>query len=244
MLRLRPADQRGRADHGWLETRHTFSFGSYADPQHARFRVLRVMNEDWIAPGHGFGLHPHRDMEILTYVLEGELAHEDSLGSRGLLRAGELQRMTAGSGISHSESNPSPTQAVHLYQIWLLPRERGLPPSYEQRSFPRHERLNRWQLVAGPRGPGDALVIEQDACVYLAELTAGDALDYALAADRHAWLQVLRGQVELRGNDKPHAPGELGGQMLHAGDGAALSDERAFQLTAAAPAEVMLCDLP
>lgn len=232
MIRLRPANQRGQADHGWLDTRHTFSFGSYSDPQHTRFRVLRVMNEDWIAPGHGFGMHPHQDMEILTYVLEGELAHEDSLGSRGLLRAGELQRMTAGTGILHSESNPSTEQVVHLYQVWLLPQERGLPPSYEQRGFPRSERHNRWQLVAGPLGTSDALVIAQDARVYLAELEPGRALDFTLANGRHAWLQVLRGQVEL------------GSQPLQTGDGAAISDEDALALTTATQAEVMLLDLP
>jgi redox-sensitive bicupin YhaK (pirin superfamily) len=195
------------------------------------FRALRVMNEDWVKPGAGFGAHPHRDMEIVTYVLDGVLEHRDSLGSGGAIRPGELQRMTAGTGIVHSEANPSPTETVHLYQIWLLPEREGLEPSYEQRAIPAAERRNRLGLVASPDGREGSLTIRQDALLYLGTLDAGREVSLSLPAGRHAWLQVLRGGVQLDG------------LPLTAGDGAAVSDEPTLSIGADGPSEVLLFDL-
>jgi redox-sensitive bicupin YhaK (pirin superfamily) len=231
MLTLRKAADRGHFDHGWLDTYHTFSFADYYDPQHTGFRALVVMNEDRIAAGRGFGMHGHRDMEIVTLVLSGALEHRDSLGHGEVLRPGELQRMSAGTGIRHSEFNPSATEAVHLYQIWLSPREPGLPPSYEQRALPVGERENRWQLAASPFGSDGALTIHQDARILLANLAAGGTLTYDLPAGRHAWLQVLRGAIELNG------------QALATSDGVAISDETHLAISAQEPAELMLFDL-
>lgn len=231
MIAIRKAEERGHLEHGWLDTYHTFSFTDYYDPAHIHFRTLRVMNEDRIAPGQGFGTHPHRDMEIVTYVLEGALEHKDSMGNGEVLRAGEFQHMTAGRGITHSEFNPSPTEPVHLYQIWILPTEKGLEPGYDQKRFAPEERENQWQLVASPEAESGALVIHQDARIYLANLTAGGNLDYAIDPSRHVWLQVLRGSVKL------------GEQTLAAGDGVALSDEPALVLQTDDIAEVMLFDL-
>lgn len=234
MKSLRRSDERGFADHGWLKTYHTFSFADYRDPQHVHFRALRVMNEDWVAPGQGFGEHPHRVMEIVTYVLEGQLEHRDSMGNGEVLRTGEFQRMSAGSGITHSEFNPSPTEPVHLYQIWLFPAEKGIEPSYQQRPFPPSGRQGRWQLVAAPHGEDGAdgpLTIHQDASIYLANLTAGASLDRQIAAGRHAWLQVLRGDAQVEAHS------------LAAGDGLAISDETAFQVSSREGAELMLFDL-
>jgi quercetin 2,3-dioxygenase len=231
MIRHRKSDERGHFDHGWLQTYHTFSFSRYYDPRHMGFRSLRVMNEDWIAPGQGFGTHGHDNMEIVTYVLEGALAHRDSLGSGDVLHPGEFQRMTAGTGISHSEFNASPTDPVHLYQIWLLPEREGLEPSYEQKAFPRGEQNGRLRLVASPDGHDGSLTIRQDARIYLGSLDQDQELTYALANQRHAWLQVLRGKVALAGVD------------LSAGDGAAVSEESALAIRANAPSEVMLFDL-
>jgi quercetin 2,3-dioxygenase len=231
MLTLRKSSDRGHFNHGWLDTYHTFSFGDYYDQEQMGFRALRVMNEDRIAPGAGFGMHGHRDMEIVTYVLSGALAHKDSLGHEEVLRPGEFQRMTAGRGIRHSEFNPSQTEPVHLYQIWLLPREGGLTPSYEQKAFDPAGRDGRWQLVASPTGADGSLVIQQDARIYLAVLQPDQTLDFDLATGRHAWLQVLRGSVEL--NDA----------ALATGDGAAVSDEPRLFVRAAPPAELMLFDL-
>ncbi len=231
MIRIRKSDERGHFDHGWLQTYHTFSFSRYYDPRHMSFRSLRVMNEDWIAPGQGFGTHGHEDMEIVTYVLEGALAHRDSLGSGDVLRPGELQRMTAGTGISHSEFNASQTEPAHLYQIWLLPEREGLEPSYEQKAFSQDERHDRLRLVASPDGRDGALTIRQDARLYLGSLEQNRELVYALPADRHAWLQVLRGSVEFNGF------------ALSAGDGAAVSDETALTVRAQSLAEVLLFDL-
>lgn len=231
MIQIRKASDRGAADHGWLRTFHTFSFGSYHDRNHMSFRSLRVMNEDWVAPGQGFGTHPHHDMEIVTYVLEGALEHRDSMGNGEVLNPGEFQRMTAGTGITHSEFNPSDSQPVHLYQIWLLPERKGLEPSYEQKRFPKEERHNRWQLVASRDAANGALRIHQDARIYLAELDAGQQLSHALETGRHAWLQVLRGAVTLDGH--PFATS----------DGAAISDESELAIEATEPAELMLFDL-
>lgn len=231
MITVRKSNERGHANHGWLDTYHTFSFATYRDPAHMRFRSLRVMNEDWIAPGQGFGRHPHADMEIITYVLEGQLEHQDSMGNGSVLRAGDFQRMSAGTGIEHSEFNPSADEPVHLYQIWLYPRERGHQPSYEDRTFDPAEKQDRLRLVASSDGRDDSLTIHQDADVYLASLAAGKEVSHELKPGRHAWLQVLRGNVHVAGH------------KLAAGDGAAISDEAAVQLTAVDRAEVMLFDL-
>jgi quercetin 2,3-dioxygenase len=232
MFRVRRAEERGHADHGWLDSRHTFSFADYDDPDHRGFRVLRVINEDRVRPGAGFGAHGHRDMEILSYVLAGALEHKDSLGNGSVLRPGEFQCMTAGSGVRHSEFNPSPEDPVHFYQVWILPERAGLPPSYEQRAFAPEDRAGRWQLVAAPPGATGALVIHQDARVYLASLATGRALSADFAAGRHGWLQVLAGECQS---------GDL---ALSAGDGLAISDESRLELTAVATAELMLFDLP
>lgn len=233
MVTIRRGSERGHLDHGWLNTYHTFSFGDFYDPSHMRYRVLRVMNEDWIAPGTGFGRHPHRDMEILTYVLEGGVRHADSTGGGGVIHAGEWQHMTAGSGIEHSEANASATEPVHLYQIWLFPDRRGHTPGYSQRTFDPAGRRDRWQLIAAPNGPDGTFPIHQDARVLLADVRPGQSLDYTLAADRGAWLQVLRGTVRL------------GDDTLNAGDGAAIEDTSSLNVTAGPPgAELLLFDLP
>jgi len=232
MISVRKSADRGSFDHGWLKTHHTFSFAGYHDPRHVRFRALRVINEDWIGPGRGFGEHPHENMEILTYVLEGALAHRDSLGTGSVIRPGELQRMSAGTGITHSEANPSESEPVHLYQIWLFPDRHGHAPSYEQRAFPEAERLNRLRLVASPDGEDGSLTIHQDARLYLGALEPGKSVAHPIAAGRHAWLQVARGEVSLNG------------VTLGEGDGAAVNDESLLSIaTSDAPAEVLLFDL-
>jgi redox-sensitive bicupin YhaK (pirin superfamily) len=231
MFTVRRSNDRGHANHGWLDTYHTFSFSTYQDPAHIRFRSLRVMNEDRVAPGQGFGTHPHADMEIVTYVLSGALEHRDSMGNGEVLRPGEFQRMTAGTGITHSEFNPSKTEPVHLYQIWLYPERKGLTPSYEQRRFDAAGRSNRWRLVASRDATDGSLTIHQDARIYLADLAAGAELTHRLEAGRHAWLQVLRGDVVVAG------------ERLQAGDGLAVSEEQALVLTGGTAAEVMLFDL-
>ena len=231
MIRIRNSTDRGHYEHGWLNTYHSFSFGDYHDPQHMGFRSLRVMNEDWVQPGQGFGMHPHRDMEIITYVLEGELEHRDSMGNGSVLGAGEFQRMSAGTGVRHSEFNPSTNHPVHLVQVWLRPHTEGLPPSYEDRSFNETEKSNRLRLVASVDGREDSLTIHQVADVYLSRLDAQTEISHSLAPGRHAWLQVLRGSLLL--ND----------HLLHAGDGAAVSDERTLSIVATEAADVMLFDL-
>ena len=231
MILTRKADHRGHADHGWLNAYHTFSFASYRDPKHMGFRALRVMNEDRVAPGQGFGTHPHNDMEIVTYVLEGALEHRDSMGNGEVLRPGEFQRMTAGTGITHSEFNPSETEPVHLYQIWLFPDQKGHTPSYEQKAFPDEEQQNRLRLVASPTAEDGSLQIHQDARIYLSKLTSGNQVTHSIARGRHAWLQVLRGAVLLNGTE------------LSTSDGAAVSDERELTIQATENAEVMLFDL-
>lgn len=231
MFNIRRAADRGHADHGWLNTYHTFSFADYYDPRFRGFRALRVINEDRVAPGQGFGRHRHDNMEIVSYVLAGALEHRDSMGHGTVLRPGEFQRMSAGTGIEHSEFNPSPSEPVHFYQIWLRPAANDIEPSYEQRAFDDGELTDRLRVVAAPDGADDSLAIRQDARIYLAKLTAGAAIDHALAADRHAWLQVLRGSIVL--NE----------QALATSDGVAISDERSLHIRAAGPAEVMLFDL-
>lgn len=231
MIQIRKASDRGHFNHGWLDTYHTFSFGEYQDPQHMHFRTLRVMNEDRVAPGQGFGMHPHRDMEIVTYVLSGALEHKDSMGHGEVLRPGEFQRMSAGTGILHSEFNPSPTEPVHLYQIWLFPQSKGIAPSYEQRAFPEVEKRGRLRIVASPDGRDGSLMIHQDALIFLSLLDADQQVGYELAPGRHAWLQVLQGTVEVSGH------------TLSAGDGVAVSDERRLSVLAAEPSELMLFEL-
>lgn len=232
MIRVRRGSERGHFDHGWLNTYHTFSFAGYHDRAHMGFRSLRVMNEDWIGPGRGFGAHPHENMEIVTYVLSGELAHQDSLGTGSTIRPGELQRMTAGTGIVHSEFNPSTTEPVHLYQIWLFPERAGLEPSYEQKAFPEEERRGRLRLVASPDGRDGSLTIRQDARLYLGSLEGGEEIPHELEPGRHAWVQVLRGEVRL------------GDFAMSAGDGAAIAEERSLAIRAGGPAEVLVFDLP
>ena len=232
MITVRPSRERGRGQHGWLDSHHTFSFSGYRDPAHMGFRALRVINEDRVAPGQGFGEHGHRDMEILSYVLDGSLGHRDSLGNGSDLRPGELQCMTAGTGIRHSEFNPSEAAPVHFYQIWIQPDREGLPPRYDQRAFPESGRRGRFQVVASPDGRDGSLLIHQDAEVLLASLAAGESATRDLAPGRHAWLQVLRGSASLNGIP------------LAAGDGAAVSDEASLTLSGAESCEVMLFDLP
>src|SRR3954471_23282956 len=232
MITVRPASERGHGQKGWLDTYHTFSFSDYQDPQHMGFRVLRVINEDRVQPGQGFGTHGHRDMEIVTYVLEGALAHEDSLGNGSVLRPGEFQCMTAGTGIRHSEFNPSESEPVHFYQIWLLPDPQGAAPSYDQRAFPEEERRGKLRVVASPDGRDGSLTIHQDAEVLLTSLAAGERVTHELAPGRHAWLQVLRGSVHLDG------------VPLATSDGAAVSEESSLTVLANEPCEVMLFDLP
>jgi redox-sensitive bicupin YhaK (pirin superfamily) len=231
MMQIRRGDERGHFDHGWLDTYHTFSFADYFDPAQMGFRALRVINEDRVAPGMGFGMHGHRDMEIVTVVLSGALEHRDSLGNGEVLRPGEVQHMTAGTGIRHSEFNPSPTEPVHLYQIWLLPSRERLTPSYEQKAFAESEKQNRWRLVVSPDGRDGSLMIQQSAWLYLASLTAGQELRHDIAKGRHVWLQVLRGDVVVNGT------------KLTAGDGASLSNEAALSVQATGTAEVLLFDL-
>lgn len=231
MIAIRKSEDRGHADFGWLDTRHTFSFGDYYDPDHMHFRTLRVINEDFVAPGKGFPTHPHRDMEIVTYVLEGALEHKDSLGTGSIIRPGDAQRMTAGTGITHSEFNASSTETVHLLQIWILPDRRGLPPGYEQKAFPEAAKRGRLCLLASPDGAAGSVTIHQDVRLYVALLDAGQAIAHAPGAGRHAWVQVARGAVTLNG----HA--------LDQGDGAAVSDEASLDLAAAEPAEILLFDL-
>ncbi len=231
MIRVRKSSERGHFDHGWLDTYHTFSFAGYHDPRHIGFRSLRVINEDRVAPGRGFGTHGHEDMEIITYVLEGALAHQDSLGTGSTIRPGELQRMTAGSGITHSEFNASTSDPVHLYPIWLLPEGEGLEPSYEQKMFADGERRNQLRLVASPDGRDGSLSIRQDARLYLATMEGEAEVTHRLSTGRHAWLQVLRGDVEVNGS------------ALTAGDGAAVSEEASLTIRADGTSEVLLFDL-
>jgi redox-sensitive bicupin YhaK (pirin superfamily) len=231
MLQVRKSTDRGHFDHGWLNTYHTFSFGRYVDRRYMGFRSLRVMNEDFVQPGQGFGTHPHRDMEIVTYVLEGALEHRDSMGNGEVLRPGEFQRMSAGTGITHSEFNPSESEPVHLYQIWLLPERDGIEPSYEQKRFPESERRNRLRLVASPDGADGSLLIHLDARVWLATIIDDEQLTHGLGEGRHAWLQVLRGSVSFNG------------QRMETGDGTAISEETALAIKARGDAEIMLFDL-
>ncbi|GFO69614.1 quercetin 2,3-dioxygenase [Geomonas limicola] len=231
MVRIRRAAERGHADHGWLNTYHTFSFANYYDPDHMGFRSLRVINEDRVQPGVGFPTHPHRDMEILSYVLEGELAHRDSMGNGSVIRPGEIQRMSAGTGITHSEFNPSGDNGLHFLQIWILPAAQGITPSYEQKAFSEAEKQGVLRLIASPDGREGSVGIHQDALLYTTLIEPGSELNHPLAQGRHAWVQVLGGEVQVNG------------QLLREGDGAALSGEDRVVLTGSRRGEVLLFDL-
>ncbi|MCL1495380.1 MAG: pirin family protein [Pseudanabaena sp. Salubria-1] len=231
MLTLRPSSARGHFNFGWLDTFHTFSFGDYRDPQHMAFRSLRVINEDRVDPAKGFDTHPHRDMEIITYVLSGALSHKDSSGGKGIIKRGDVQRMTAGSGIEHSEANESKTEAVHLLQIWLFPKSRGLPPSYDQKHFSDDEKRNALRLLVSPSGEGGSLTIQQDASIFASILEVGHTLNRAIAPGRHVWIQLITGAITV--ND----------QRMTAGDGLAVSDETALAIQATDKAEFLYFDL-
>ena len=231
MIVRRPSEQRGRANHGWLDSRHTFSFADYHDPAHMGFRSLRVINEDRVQPSQGFGTHAHRDMEIISYVLEGELSHKDNMGTGSVIRPGDVQRMSAGKGVLHSETNPSHNKPAHFFQIWLRPVERGITPSYEQKRFDDAEKQGRLRLVASPDGRDGSITVHSDAELYAGLFKPGDAAHLDMRPGRHAWVQVARGDVTVNG------------ESLAAGDGAAVSDESALDLTARSDAEVLVFDL-
>jgi redox-sensitive bicupin YhaK (pirin superfamily) len=230
MIQVRKAQDRGHFNFGWLDTFHTFSFGEYFDPEHVHFRALRVINEDKVAPGAGFPTHPHRDMEIVTYVLEGALEHKDSMGNGSIIRPGDVQRMSAGTGITHSEFNPSKSDGTHLLQIWLLPERKGLTPSYQQTRFDEAERRGRLRLIASRDGREGSVTIHQDAAIYAGLLDGQDAV-HNLAFGRHTWIQVAHGAVTVNG------------QEVKQGDGVALSGESEVKLTGSRQAEVLLFDL-
>ena len=231
MINIRRSAERGGGNHGWLTTHHTFSFDQYYDPRFMGFRSLRVINEDWVAPNQGFPMHPHRDMEIITYVLEGTLEHKDSMGNGSIIRPGDGQRMSAGTGVRHSEANPSATEKVHLLQIWILPDRQGHKPGYEQKAFPAEEKKNKLRLIASSDGKDGSVTIHQDARLYVSLLEAGQEVKHELAKGRYAWLQVAKGVVELNG------------QKLDQGDGAAISEEQTLSIKGAQDAEVLLFDL-
>jgi hypothetical protein len=231
MITLRRASDRGHRNHGWLDTFHTFSFNDYHDPAFMGFRSLRVINEDRVAPGEGFGTHPHRDMEIVTYVLAGALAHRDSLGTGSTILPGEVQRMSAGTGVTHSEFNGDKERPVHFLQIWLLPERKGIPPSYEQKAFSESEKTGRLRLVASRDGREGSVRIHQDADLYATVLGKDESVPVSLGPGRHAWVQVARGSMTLNG------------ETLEAGDGASVSEEERLTLTGAEPAEVLVFDL-
>ena len=231
MITIRKSQERGHLNHGWLDTYHTFSFDQYYDPAHMHFRTLRVINEDRVAPAKGFPTHSHRDMEIITYILSGELEHRDSMGNGSVIRPGDVQRMSAGTCVAHSEFNPSETRAVHLLQIWIMPAERSLPPGYEQKHFSEDERRGALRLVASEDGRDGSVTIQQDARLYATILEPGSSIEHMLAEKRYAWIQVARGNLNVNGHE------------LNQGDGAAVSNERQLQLAANDEAEVLLFDL-
>ena len=231
MIKVRPAAERGKTRTDWLDSNHTFSFNRYYDPRYDGFRDLRVINEDFVAPAKGFGTHSHEDMEIISYVVAGQLAHKDSTGTSEVIRPGEVQRMTAGTGVSHSEFNPSQTEPTRFLQIWILPERDGLKPGYEQRAFPEGERRGRLRLVASRNGGDGSVTVHQDVKVYDALLASGDEVSYQLDEDRHAWMQVVKGAVAI--NEMP----------LGSSDGAAISDERSLSIKAQEDSEILLFDL-
>jgi redox-sensitive bicupin YhaK (pirin superfamily) len=231
MIELRSSAERGHASHGWLDSFHSFSFADYHDPEHMGYGALRVINEDWVQPGTGFGMHGHRDMEIITYLLAGKLEHKDSMGTGSIIVPGDVQRMSAGRGVLHSEYNPTPTEPVHLLQIWIEPNVTGIAPSYEQRHIPASEKRGRLRLIASADGRADSVSIHQDAAVYAALLDGAEAATHPLSPGRRAYVHVARGSVRVNG------------RMLQAGDAAKIADEAAVTLDAADDAEVLLFDL-
>jgi redox-sensitive bicupin YhaK (pirin superfamily) len=231
MILVRKSHDRGHADHGWLDSHFTFSFADYYDPQHVQFRTLRVMNDDRIAGGGGFPTHPHRDMEIVTYVLEGALAHKDSMGNGSVIKPGDVQYMSAGTGVAHSEFNASDSETAHLYQIWMFPDRQGYKPVYDQKHFTAADKRGKLRLVVSPDGRDGSVQIRQDNELYATVLAPGESVQHALQPDRHAYVQVARGSVTLNG------------QPLEAGDGAAISAEKSLELTGVNDAEVLLFDL-
>jgi hypothetical protein len=231
MFTVRKSADRGTTDIGWLDSKHTFSFGDYFDPAHNHFRALRVINDDIIAPGGGFGTHPHRDMEIITYVLRGALEHRDSMGNGSVIRPGAWQKMSAGTGIRHSEFNASQTEPVHLLQIWIVPAKKNLPPSYAEATFPEAERLGRWRVAASSDGRDGSIVVHQDMMLAVANIRPGDRLGYDFAPGRGGWLHVATGSVEANGT------------TLSAGDAVAVEGEPRLDLTGVAAGEVLLFDL-
>ena len=231
MITVRKSSERGHADHGWLNTRFTFSFADYYDPKHEQFRTLRVMNDDRVAGGGGFPMHPHRDMEIVTYVLEGALEHRDSMGNGSVIKPGDIQYMSAGTGVTHSEFNASKTEPVHLYQIWMFPEKRGLKPAYDQKNFGEAEKRGRLRLIASPDGRDGSVKIRQDNELYATVLRKNESVKHELKPERHAYVQVARGSVTING------------KSLAEGDGAAISAEKSVELTGVDNAEVLLFDL-
>lgn len=230
MITVRKSEDRGHADHGWLKTFHTFSFATYFDPDNNKFRALRVINEDWIEGGQGFGTHPHENMEIITYIIEGELEHKDSMGNGSVIRPGELQRMTAGIGVTHSEFNPS-SDTTHLLQIWLYPGTINLQPGYEQRDFSEKRVPNEMTLLASKSGRDESLTVQQDVELFGALLDGGRQLEYTVLPDRHLWIQMIKGRLKVNDTE------------LQAGDGAALSDEKLVTLLADEDSELLIFDL-
>ena len=231
IITIRPSQERGHANHGWLDSYHSFSFANYYDPAQMGFRSLRVINQDRVRGGRGFGTHSHRDMEIISYVLEGALEHKDTIGNTAVIRPGEVQRMSAGTGIAHSEYNYSATEDVHLLQIWILPDRRGLSPSYEQKFFPEAEKANSLRAIVSPDGRDGSVTIHQDVNIYATNLDASQSVVYSVRPNRHLWVQVARGRVKL--DDR----------LLIAGDGAAVSQVESIELAGIEKAEVLLFDL-
>jgi hypothetical protein len=231
MLTIRPADDRGLANLGWLNSRHTFSFGNYYDPEHMGVGPLRVINEDRVVPGKGFGEHGHRDMEIISYVLEGELGHQDSMGNGSIIRPGDVQRMSAGTGVRHSEMNPSSTDPVHFLQIWILPAQEGMAPGYEQKTFSDDEKRGRWRLVGSQDGREGSVTIHQDVDLYATLLAEGEELAHEIRPGRIGWLQVVRGELQLNG------------LTLQAGDGVAVEQSQLLSLGAGSDSEALLFDM-
>jgi hypothetical protein len=231
-ISLRKSQERGHANHGWLDSYHSFSFANYYDPEHMGYSVLRVINEDVIAPAEGFGMHSHRDMEIVTYMLQGALRHEDSMGNGSVISAGDVQRMTAGTGVRHSEFNASSTESAHMLQIWLLPERDNIEPSYEEKHFDAAEKQGRWRLIASHDGREGSLLVHQDIALYATVLAKGEQLSYDVGAGRSLYLQVARGSVDLNG------------EILVAGDAAKIDTQQPIALEALAAAELLLFDLP
>ena len=231
MIDVIRSDSRGAADHGWLKSKHTFSFADYHNPAMMGFGNLRVINEDWIEPGKGFGEHPHKDMEIVTYLIDGALQHKDNMGNGTVIRPGELQRMTAGTGVRHSEFNPSQSETAHLLQIWILPQENGLEPGYEQKLFPAEEKNNQWQLVVSPDGRDGSLTIHQDITLNSTVLSEDAEIDYAFAGGRRGFLQVVQGDIDVEG------------EQLTAGDAITMVDHATLSIRATSDAELLLFDM-